>query len=214
MRAIAYASRTLTVTYQGKIAGVGVTDRMPLDMAENTLTEQFLSLPDATHLFLTELDMLLPDETIPQLLTLDKDVVSGLYFLRDGYGQPCLYRQMVGLPSNPFAKTPLTIFPQTEPFRLNGCAGVGCLLVKRAVFEKITPPWWSIQQGKHGSDMYFSTKVLEAGCEIWVDPRIRCGQVEYISWGFEHYRMRLQSDPDFAKSGGIIGSAEMVNGDA
>jgi len=41
---------------------------------------------------------------------------------------------------------------------------------------------------------------------------VRCGQVEYIYWDFSHYLLRLQTDPSFAASGGIIGGVEVANG--
>jgi hypothetical protein len=84
--------------------------------------------------------------------------------------------------------------------------------VKRQVFERLARPWWLIHAGKHGSDMYFTTKAVEAGFEVWVEPRIQCGQVEYVSWGLQHYRQRLLDDPEFLKRGGIIGSAEAAYG--
>lgn len=209
MRAIAYASRYLTVNFLGSVNGAGITDRMPLDAAENLLTEQALALKETTHIFLTENDMILPDTTLIDLLALDKPIASGVYFLRNGYGQPCLYKRMVGLPSNPYAQTPLSIFPLDRPFKLDGCPGVGCVLIKREVFEGMKKPWFEIKQGHHGSDLFFYTNAVKAGFEVWIDPRVRCGQVEYISWDFDHYRQRLQTDPAFAASGGIVGIAEV-----
>jgi hypothetical protein len=56
--------------------------------------------------------------------------------------------------------------------------------------------------------MYFTTHAVDAGFEIWVQPQVACGQVEYISWDFAHYRQRLADDPTFAQQGGILGMAE------
>src|SRR5262245_55237982 len=67
------------------------TDRMYTHSAENFLVQRFLKETDGTHLFMTELDMVLPIDTLPKLLALEKPVASGLYFLRGGTGQPCLY---------------------------------------------------------------------------------------------------------------------------
>jgi len=214
MAAIAKASRLMTVTHMGSVAGVGATDRMALDVAENVLCEQFLTIEKATHIFMTELDMLLPEDTIERLLAVDKDIVSGIYFLREGHGQPCLYKKMLGAPENPYAKTPLTIFPLTEPWQLNGCPGVGCVLIKREVFAKMEKPWWHIDPGHHGSDMYFYTRAVDAGCEVWVEPRVRCGQIEYVNWSFDHYWARLQHDPEFPKHGGIISHAGIAREEA
>jgi hypothetical protein len=205
MRCIAYASRYLAVHSLGSTRGVGITDRMPLDVAQNLLVEQALALPEVTAVFMCESDMILPDAAIVDLLAVDKPIVSGLYFLRNGVGQPCLYKRMYGLPTNPYAQTPLSVFPYDRPFQLDGCPGVGCVLIQRAVFEGMERPWFEQEQGHHGSDLYFYTNAVDAGFEVWVDPRVRCGQVEYIAWDFDHYRLRLQTDPTFAASGGIVG---------
>lgn len=210
MRAIAHASRHATVTFLGSVCGVGITDRMPLDMGENALVEGFLAIPHATHLFLTESDMLLPDETIEALLGVDKPIVSGVYFLRNGNGQPCLYKKVLGLPQNPYAKSAISIFPRGGPFKLNGCPGVGCVLIRREVFEGVSKPWFLIDPTKHGSDMYFYTKAVDAGFEVWVHPGVACGQIDYVVWNIDHYYDRLQHDPMFAQNGVIIGSEELA----
>lgn len=209
MRAIAYASRYFAVECaDSKIAGVGASDRMYTHSAENKLVKDFLAIPDATHLFLTEQDMILPDDTLIKLLELDKPIASGIYLLRDGFGQVCLYKKVFTLKDNPVPHTPISVFPISTPFCIDeyggGCPGVGCVLIRREVFEQIEFPWFDLKEGYYGSDMYFFTKVRDARIQVWIDPTVRCGHMDYVTWTFEDYLGRLASDKKFASNGYIL----------
>jgi len=173
--------------------------------AECQVVKDFLDIPELTHLFMTESDMLLPDDTLINLIDADKDIISGLYFLRNGDGQPCLYKKSIRIPGSDYGQTPVRLFPQDRPFKLNGCAGLGCLLVKRKVFETLEYPWFDLKQTGYGSDMYFYHHVGKAGFDVWVDPRVRCGQIEYKVWGIHDYQQRIKEEPAFASTGAIIG---------
>lgn len=197
MRAIALASRHYATVFSdgSKIAGIGSTDRTYTHSAENAVVRDFLSIPDATHLFLTEMDMVLPDDTLVKLAALDQPVASGLYFLRGGYGQPCLYKKTFTTKENPYPHTPVSIFPTDKPFYLDeqggGCPGVGCVLIRREVFEAIEPPWFDLKENFYGSDMYFFTKVRDKGFQVWIDPTVRCSHMDYVAWDFDDYARRL-----------------------
>jgi hypothetical protein len=211
---VAYASRTLAVESKGLISGTGITDRMYTHSAENRLVHDFLDDPTNTHLFLTEADMLLPKETVTKLLDLNKPCASGVYFLRNGRGQACLYVKGFTEKANPYPHSPVSIFPEHEPFKLGptgGCPGLGCALIAREVFEKVPYPWFDLKESNYGSDMYFWTKVRDAGYEVWIEPRVTCWQIDYTVVGIEDYHHRINTDPTFAKSGYIIGSANAVS---
>ena len=207
IRAVAFASRTLEVEDLGIISAAGATDRLYTHSAENECVREFLE-SDATHLFLTEQDMLLPKHAIPALLELRKPVASGLYFLRKGRGQPCLYAKTVTLPSNPYPHAPVTLFPLDRPFgQLGLCPGLGCVLIERRVFEAVPEPWFDLAEGKYGSDMYFYTKVKDAGFEVWMHPGVCCDQIDYEIVTIEMYRKRVREDPAWAASGFVLGDA-------
>lgn len=220
MRAMAYASRFFATEFLDGTSGMLAaysTDRMYTHSAENFLVRRFLDeLPDATHLFLTEMDMILPLDTITKLAALDKPIASGLYFLRGGGGEPCLYVPSPVRPVlNKFPHTPVGIFPTETPFKLakaGGCCGLGCVLIKREVFEAIEPPWFDLKeknprtQEGYGSDMYFYTKVKEAGIEVWIDPTVRCGHIDYVTAEFDDYVKRLQEKPEELQRRFIIGT--------
>jgi len=189
--------------------------------AENKLIEESLMLtPRFTHIFMTEMDMILPHDAITKLVALDKDIASGLYFLRsdipDRRGQPCLYKkapaldkERAALYGSEYLVSPVSLFPKTQPFRLD-CSGLGCILFKREVFEKIEPPWFDLRSGDashvgYGSDIYFAKKVRDAGLEWWVDPTVECEQIDYYVTGKKDYEKQCEQNPKFASVGYIIG---------
>lgn len=207
LSAVAYASRQMIVERTGVIRGAGSTDRMYTHSAENTLVQNMLYVPDATHLFMTETDMILPHDVIPRLLTLDKDIAAGLYFLR-GSTQPCLFKKGITAKENPYTHVPVFAFPTDKPF-LCDCVGLGCILIKRSVFERLAYPWFDLREGMYGSDMYFATKARDVGIETWVDPSVRCGQIDYVEVSYDDYVKKLKDDPTYAGRGFVIGGGSV-----
>ena len=205
MAAMGHAQKVLMASGQGSIATIGATDRMYTHTAENVTAREFLA-GDYTHLFMTEQDMILPTDTIPKLLALDQPVAAGLYMMREGDGAPCLFQKTVTPATNPYPHSPVTMFPADRPFR-NDCPGLGCALIRREVFERVPFPWFDLKESNYGSDMYFFTKVRDAGLEVWVDPSVRCGHMDYKEWSFEDWERRVKTDPSYPASGFLIGAA-------
>lgn len=209
LRAIAVGSRHFTVTQLGKVGAAGITDRTYTHQAENGLVQDFLADPTLTHIFMTEMDMILPPDVLPKLLSLDKPIASGIYFLRNGHGQPCLFQKVMTSRENPYVFSPVSAFPLTEPFRVDH-TGLGCVLLKREVFEhpKMDFPWFDLSATKYGSDMYFFTKVKDAGIECYAHPEVMCGQIDYKEESFADYEKRIREDPNFLKGGVVLGTTE------
>ena len=205
LRVVAYTQRHLMRKNLGELVAVGITDRLYTHSAENRLVQDFLACdPPLTHFFHTEMDMLLQDDCIVKLLALDRPIASGVYFLRNGNGQPCLYRRAISMGKNSYGMTPVTLYPQDKPFLLKGCPGLGCVLFQRAVFEQMPFPWFDLKEGHYGSDLYFFTNALKDGIETWVDPTVKCGQIEYKVWEHADYINRLETDPTFGNAGFIM----------
>lgn len=209
LHAVAFGARHFAVESIGEVGSVGITDRAYTHSAENQLVHEFLAEKRYTHLFCTEMDMILPKHILPTLVALDKPIASGIYFLRNGRGQPCLFQKVLTSRENPYVFSPVTAFPTTEPFRVDH-PGLGCVLFKREVFEhpKMEYPWFDLAAQKFGSDMYFFTKVKDAGIEVWADPSVMCDQIDYKVETFDDYKQRLVEDPRYAQSGVILGTSE------
>ena len=66
-------------------------------------------------------------------------------------------------------------------------SGLGCALIHRSVFEKMTYPWFKWVEYENrtqlSEDLYFCCKFLELGKPIFVDTRVECGHLmRHIAW--------------------------------
>lgn len=194
---------------------ITVTRKMGLAAASNEMTRIAIE-SKVDYIFWTEMDMILPSYAITRLLKhaikYNLDGVSGVYFLR-GTSEPCLY---VPLPeswvNNPFAHSRLSTFPNNAIFPI-GCPGVGCALFKRETFEKLKYPYWEDKSGPqgHGTDIYFYTKMREAGLQMWADSSVICDQIdedEPTTYSLESYQTWLLSDK--AKGGFVYNGHDKV----
>jgi len=210
---IAYASRELSVRKIGDFPMMGATDRMYLHSASNLCVEEALKVDGITHIFWTESDMILPNDTITKLLAVDKAIVSGVYFLRGGSGQPCLFAPTpFETKENPYLHTPIKIYDERGPFKLakrGGCPGMGCVLISTEVFKRIEPPWFDLKANDpdvmngYGQDLYFYTKVRWAGFEVWAEPGVICDQIDTTITGYSDYRRRLDHGKAVGEGGFI-----------
>lgn len=224
LNAVAYTARSYAIKHIGKIGGAGVTDRTYTANAENQLAQEMLDDASFTHIFMTEMDMLLPHDTITKLVALDKDIAGGVYFLRGDVqpcrGQPCLYKKAPAIEwdkrreaheGGKYLHTPVSLFPRDTAFEIDHI-GLGCALIKRKVFETLAEPWFDVKSGRkgklegYGSDMYFFTNVKDAGFQVWCDPTIICGQIDYYVTDIDDYMWQLENNPQFAGRGYVIGT--------
>ena len=223
LRVVGYSARQFAIDHIGKIGGAGVTDRTYTANAENQLVEEMLN-GSFTHLFMTESDMILPHDTITKLMALDKDIAGGIYFLRGevqpARGQPCLYKKApavewekrrIAHENGKYLHTPVSLFPRDTAFPVDHI-GLGCALIKRHVFEGMKKPWFDVRSATeeqltgYGSDMFFFTNVKAAGFEVWCDPTVLCGQIDYYITDIDDYVWQLENNPPFAGRGYIIGT--------
>jgi hypothetical protein len=123
--------------------------------------------PKATHLLWIDSDMKVPSDGLVKLLDHDKDIVGTFYNKRvPPY-------ETVGhlIDSKDIHKGGL---------RLADVMPGGFVLVKREVYEALSPPWYRESYDKHlateidpdgtvGEDVNFSRAVIKAGYDIWCD---------------------------------------------
>jgi GT2 family glycosyltransferase len=123
------------------------------------------------------------------LLRHEKDISSGLYLMEGGRNFACVKNW-----DEDFFKkhghfqflAPQDIEGQTELIPVN-YVGMGWMLVKRGVFEKIKYPWFEPLRKKIGKytdftmeDVTFCHKALDAGFDINIDPSIRVGHEKIV----------------------------------
>jgi hypothetical protein len=146
----------------------------PVDNARNDIVKAFLE-SDCTHLLFIDADTIPPLDTITKLLAHNLPIVSAITPIieMDAVGNP--YRKWNAVDMNDDHMKPNT--------GLNECKGVGasCILIKREVFEKMTPPYYrftySDDTGKSvvvGEDIYFTINAISKGIKTYADTSILC----------------------------------------
>lgn len=135
---------------------------------------------DCTHLLWLDSDMVFPDWTLERLLMHDVDIVAGNYAMR-GFLQPTP-TAVVDL--QPDGRCRRTYAAQGDQLIEVEGLGLGLMLMKRGVLERLQQPWFPIEwnaAGKFhdGEDLGFCAKARRAGFRIFVDPVVsrRLGHV-------------------------------------
>ena len=114
-------------------------------------------------------------EDFANLYYSDEDIISGCYLMPDG-NSPIYLEKMGPMMSGQDVAT------RSKKFKAQGC-GFGFICIKNNVFENIPRPWFGpvpFLSGSQedpqilliGEDLSWSTKAINCGFEIWVDPNV------------------------------------------
>lgn len=158
---------------------------LPFDHARNQLTKVMLRNGSAWMLFLDD-DVIPPPDTFDKLSSLNKEIVSGVYWKRQGKIVPTAYRQTS---SNPMP-IPSVVGDLPVPVDF---VGAGCLLIHRSVFETIGEPWfeWKLDREdlppsqRVGEDFDFCQKARSAGFQVTLHQGVRCKHTG-LGWSDEN----------------------------
>ena len=145
----------------------------PASFAYNHCITHFLTM-DCTHLWFMNPDTIPPQDSMKRLLDADTDIVYGIWhnMMRDEDG--ILKRVPVSCRKNSEGgRVPLVFGEGLE--RIDG-TGTGCTMIKREVFEAISPPWFEDRDypGELAGDYRFCQKAIDAGFELFADYSIQC----------------------------------------
>jgi len=147
----------------------------PVDVARNVCVREFLNT-DATHLFFLDADVAPPHNALEVLLSHNREIVSALVFtsLPDENGQvwpvPCAFRMHDGKLRPYFGRGLVEV----------DAIGMGCVLIRRNVFETLEPPWFCLRYDRSrttlslGEDLDFCEKARAHGFRIFVDYNLVC----------------------------------------
>ena len=149
---------------------------------------------NADYIFFMDIDHQFEQDTLVKLLKHDKDIVGGLYHLRQPPFSPVAgwfkdedvaVNQNKNIWNLNYAKFP---FGDKDGLVEVDWTGVGCLLVKMSVFDKID--WkkkplvdiWDNERGvrKVGHDVNLCQRAKEIGIKTYIDRTINCGHL----WNF------------------------------
>jgi len=139
------------------------------------------STPTLEWMFLVNDDHIYPPDTLLRLLDRNVEVVTGLYTFRSLPFRPILFdrlhedgRHVLGL------ELPNTRLDSASALIPIVACGDGAMLVRRSVFERVEPPWWSyglIDSDRSDHDLIFCERLRNAGITIHADLSVPIGHV-------------------------------------
>jgi hypothetical protein len=141
----------------------------PLGLRRDIFARRLLE-SSATHALLLEGDVVPPADALERLLQLNAPVATAVYpqWLDD--------RLLTNVQARADAwseSVPASVFP------VRRCL-LGCVLVRREVFEKVPSPWFlSTISGSRfvADDEWFCAAVQRAGLGLMCDGRVTCGSI-------------------------------------
>lgn len=120
---------------------------------------------ECTHILWLDSDMRFPNITLEALISHDKDIVACNYSTRVEPHMPVAFTSKQDMGERLGAGVGLNKV---------AAVGMGCMLVKRNVFESMSLPYFGVEWNQDytsliGEDLYFANKADLAGYDIWID---------------------------------------------
>jgi hypothetical protein len=156
---------------------------VPIDRARNAIVEHFLHRTDASHLFMIDSDMIPPLDAPDRLAAHGKDFVTGMTPLPrvdPATGQTIVVDFAFAFTGPGEAQNMARPLPRDSGLqRISRCGG-GCMMMHRAIFERLAPPWFrcAFDDGQtamqKSADSEFCDRLRAAGVELWADTGVIC----------------------------------------
>jgi glycosyltransferase involved in cell wall biosynthesis/SAM-dependent methyltransferase len=149
------------------------------------VVEKALSM-NSKWLMFVDSDVFIPEDCINRLMSHNKDIVTGIYWMKTQPPQPVVYKRIGDGPI-------WDIEPKDELEEIGG-AGLGCCLIKLDVFRKFKEKgidffrqdWIHEKNGRRiqvsvGEDHWFFEKARELGFKVWMDSNVLCDHYDINS---------------------------------
>lgn len=151
---------------------------LEIGLARNLMVVEALrDIPDASHIFFLDDDVVPNPFCILELLSVKKPVVGGVYYIKSPFGGPLIF--------DDYYQQTIDYIPGIGLKKVHA-AGGGLLLVEIDVFRKMqetldlgtdslgSPQWFKTtgdlpDEPVTNEDCYFFNRLSEAGIECWVD---------------------------------------------
>ena len=156
-----------------RITGLAMPNDMHVVKARNKIVEVVKEL-DVDYLFFIAQDIIAPIPALEMLLSLDKDVVSGFYFMKGMPNTPVAFKDKGDSKETGYYKRIYTYGEGTGEVEFSG---LDCILIRKAVLTSIDYPYFALDNPNGTEDSFFCRKVIEAGWKIHVDTRVKVGHL-------------------------------------
>lgn len=161
---------------------IAADNRYGIAASREAIFNQFVAMPDVTHLLFLDTDMILPDYAVQTLIADDKPIVSAVYWnsLFTGNAawiddKPIDIRNINTNNNN-----------VTEYLIQVDKVGFGCCLFQKEITKLLLTEdrplfYYKINEGSlHSEDFFFLSKIRRLGKQFmpWVDLRIQCQHIK------------------------------------
>ncbi|GJQ50842.1 MAG: hypothetical protein HKUEN01_32280 [Candidatus Kuenenia stuttgartiensis] len=194
-------------------ASITIASNAMVHRARNKMIEQLLAEPEITHMLFLDDDMQPSPDALEKLLQADKDIIGGLCFTRRLPPEPTIYQEIME-GDKPLYRN-MYNYPKDTVVKVDATGGA-FLLVKRAVFEKLKPPYFFFEESAagYGEDIAFCRKAIQEGFEVHVHTGAKVGHIGEFTYdedafiGFMHV---ANKDAAFGKKVGLTDEVEVAN---
>jgi len=158
-----------------------VPNSYSIDISRNTIAKYAMD-NKFDYVFYLDSDIMLPKNGIKNLLSHDKDIVSGVYAYKQlGRNDVVLKRYTKDDPEDYDDLSVNEVIESKNRIISVDGFGFGCVLLKTEVFKNIKFPYFVYTQNL-GEDIYFCQKAKLAGFELLVDTKVLCGHVGTVNY--------------------------------
>lgn len=133
---------------------------------------------NAEYIFWVDSDTIPPKNALKDLLSCNKDIVSGIYAFKYMDSDDAVVMRING---DHYENITVTELLQGERIKEIDACGFGCILTKTDVFREQN----FIYDTRRGEDTYFCEKAKVNGYKIYVDNRVGCGHKGDIFYNVE-----------------------------
>lgn len=191
------------------------------DSNRNFILDQFLKIPDLTHILWLDVDQIYPKDIIHKLVQADKDVIGSVYFKRSHPYDPVVYVKNNQI-ENPYTPVDLSSSPKT-PLEVDGI-GFGGMMVKKEVYDNLGDEKWmtyganfhipTATTEKLSHDLNFCETLQKHGYKIWVHNDVYSYHISRIAVGLEDYHAACGLDEPLkhSKIGVLMPCIDRVKG--
>jgi hypothetical protein len=168
------------------------------DSNRNYILNEFLKIPDVTHILWLDVDEIYPADIVDKLVKADKDIIGTVYFKRNFPHDPVVYIRN-DRTDLPYTGVDLSMSPK-KPLEVDGI-GFGGMLVKREVYENLGEDKWATYgtnfhiptatEHKESHDLIFCQSCQKHGYKIWVHNDVYAFHISKVATGVEDYHRAI-----------------------